>query len=949
MQFLFIGILLLITQEEEYRITTKKAIDTYFEAESYFSKEEWEKAENYFYSLIGNFPTENYDKELTLKIVECKFKNYDFKGALKILKKMWQKEKNKGWYKFYVAYGLGLIYTILHKFDSAKIYIDILDKNPAYKELSKTKFLKGLWYFTQGKYENALEYFSQDTLLPEFLLYLGRTYGRMKKITKAIPPLRKLTMDYAGTSFATYALYALGEVYYYYGDYEEAMSKFKKFLSYYPESPLADYVRYFLGTCYLNLRMYHQAVESFRPLVRHKDPLLAAHACFFLGDAEIKIGKEERNMKDLNDAVSWLERVRTEANSATVSALALFKLAEAFLYIGDTSQLYLVSSQLTEYFEYTEKDTLMKLLPAGPIGKHIEGIGPYLGGVLLYYFKDYYRAANKFMEVVEKFEKSDFAYPAAAMSVLSFVNAGDFANAKIYGNVFLKKLKETDNPWYAWLLYGIGEAYYYSGEFDKAVNFYKKVKKKFEEGRVLGLAIAGLGWSYLNQGRYEEAIKEFESLLGYSDTLILLQAYMGLGVSYFNLADISLKNGNLNLAYKYVENAVKYFENRLLKIISKEDTSCYPKALYYAGLSYEEWNRVEKASTGQIAPDILGSMVYYYELLRKNYPRSEYAASGVYRMAYLFKKYKNTRPRAVELFKWLLEHHPNHPKAPEAQYYLGECYEKMGKYEEALLAYKKTVSLYPLHEISEGAKEKILEMRYLSNVILKNYVLGDKKKIEFEVAKDIKSVKELEKFVEENPNTEYAIQAYLAIYGYYLYEKHDTLKAAEYLEKIANEFPDNIESPRYLYMSAIYYEKLRQYTKAKIAFEKMIDFYSDNQQVWEKYSSIMKKSYFHLADVYMKLNEFKKALYVLKKIKKFKNTLNNYEILTYYIYLGDAYFGAGNRKKAKNAFLQAEQIASALGSVDDLIYIYSKLYYLADNEVERKSYVEKIRALQGGG
>lgn len=53
---------------------------------------------------------------------------------------------------------------------------------------------------------------------------------------------------------------------------------------------------------------------------------------------------------------------------------------------------------------------------------------------------------------------------------------------------------------------------------------------------------------------------------------------------------------------------------------------------------------------------------------------------------------------AASMFTDFLRTHPGHKLAPNAAYWLGECYYSQRQYDKAIIAFKDVVALYPAHE-----------------------------------------------------------------------------------------------------------------------------------------------------------------------------------------------------------------------------------------------------------
>jgi outer membrane assembly lipoprotein YfiO len=108
-------------------------------------------------------------------------------------------------------------------------------------------------------------------------------------------------------------------------------------------------------------------------------------------------------------------------------------------------------------------------------------------------------------------------------------------------------------------------------------------------------------------------------------------------------------------------------------------------------------------------------------------------------------------PSARREFEKLLKSYKDSPQAPEAQYYLGRCYEEERDYYAAFLAYRKGIQIYPSTERFNEILERMYQMG--------NYFLsGKKRKIfgKFAIlpARD-KAVEIFEGIIEDGPFSQY--------------------------------------------------------------------------------------------------------------------------------------------------------------------------------------------------
>jgi outer membrane protein assembly factor BamD len=104
--------------------------------------------------------------------------------------------------------------------------------------------------------------------------------------------------------------------------------------------------------------------------------------------------------------------------------------------------------------------------------------------------------------------------------------------------------------------------------------------------------------------------------------------------------------------------------------------------------------------------------------------------------------------RAQEMFEGIIKRAPFSRQAPLAQFNLGQCFEKQGKYSEAIQAYQQVVSKYPGDAIADDAQYQ------LGYVLLRQSREGS-----YDRAASVKAREAFEDFVNRYPNSEKVPQA----------------------------------------------------------------------------------------------------------------------------------------------------------------------------------------------
>lgn len=134
----------------------------------------------------------------------------------------------------------------------------------------------------------------------------------------------------------------------------------------------------------------------------------------------------------------------------------------------------------------------------------------------------------------------------------------------------------------------------------------------------------------------------------------------------------------------------------------------------------------------------------------------------------------------------LIKHYPRSKEAPEAQFYIGECYEKQDDLMLAFRNYQMVVEKYPF---SEKAGEVVKRQYEIGNKMLegrakRSRFLEAVKGSEYDVIEIFRTL------IKNAPYGEYAAPSQYKI-GLYLLEKQLYQEARDEFEKTINDYPDS--------------------------------------------------------------------------------------------------------------------------------------------------------------
>ena len=321
----------------------------------------------------------------------------------------------------------------------------------------------------------------------------------------------------------------------------------------------------------------------------------------------------------------------------------------------------------------------------------------YLG--FMAYEGDDYKQANKYFDEVsgEEKYKEKLSYYQADMNF----KLGNFEKAIALGEKAMAKSNVVEK---SELNKIIGESYFNLKKYDKSIPYLALYKGK--RGKWSNTDFYQLGYAYYMQKDYENAISQFNKIIGGKD-FVAQNAYYHLGESYLNL---DKKQQALN--------AFKNASEMEFEAAIQEDASLnYAKLSYEIGNSYQNVpsvltsfikkypNNASKSEVEKLLIDSYISSKNYKEalvLLEKNKsPENKLAYQKVtfYRGLELYNTGKYQE--AGSLFEKSLDEQKDVKFTARATFWKGETEYVLEDFKNALLSYKQFVGLAAAKETPE--------------------------------------------------------------------------------------------------------------------------------------------------------------------------------------------------------------------------------------------------------
>ncbi len=743
-------------------------------------------------SLIKKYGGSEFGNELYFTLGECYFNQGDYTRALATFHQLIERP-HYSYIKPEAMLGAALSYIMRGEYRKAQQLLEKLAKEPGYASDPRTNFAFGVLYYFQNSYEQARVNLEGLTI-PEAKFYLGKTYAQLGKPLLALLKFKEITDELPNTPLALMAHFEAGLALFINQDYDGAQAKFQFFLDQFPDSPLADFARYFLSCALIAQKKYAMAIDQLRPLTRSINNFLAAHANYFMGYAQLALGRAQ-------EAVERFQRVRAYYPQSKVAHLAHLQITTAMLATADTARTFLTTAQLAQIFTSGE----------------FAGTGNYLSGVVYYQLKEYQSAARQFEDVLINYGKSALREPATAMLLMSLNNNGEFEKCVAIGTKYLNDYPDEKSTWRAKTLFALAEGFYYSQKYSDAEKYYQQAEKHPGSSDIVHYIRLGRNYGLYHLGRLSEAISGFKSLLNsrLDDTLFTISAYLGYGFCLFNQKE-------------YLK-ALDVFE-ALTTTFPNDSLACVP-GLFYAGYCYYQMKYY-----GQ-AVDAWTALINKFPIDNLKVAEAAFRAGDTYFKALEYDK-------AIADFNFVLERYPSSQFAPRAQALIAQSYYNRRRYLDAIREYQKFLDLYP-EDQQAPAVRRMLETSYyiagkedptIMEEFLKRFPQSElaaegfytKGKELFDTKRFEEAITELQKAVVNFPNSPVAAEAQLLTAEAYTQLKR-WFEAAQAYQKFINYFPDHPQRGGAYFNLGIAYFNAGEYKSALQAFQTVIDSFGDSE------------------------------------------------------------------------------------------------------------------------
>ena len=560
------------------------------------------------------------------------------------------------------TYQLATCYLKTDNLREAAIWFETLRANSPKYAKDCDYYLSYIRY-TQKRYTEALKGFLplQDDSKYKALVpyYIAEIYTQLKNYDKAQIVAQNYLSAYPNNEHAAEMYRILGDAYYHFGQYHQAVEAFNNYLNKDRSAPRRDAL-YMLGLSYYQTKVYSKAAETLGKVTTDNDAL-TQNAYLHMGLSYLQLAEKNKARMAFEQAAASNANMQIKEQAAYNYALCLHE---------------------TSFSAFGESVTAFeKFLNEFPTSPYAEKVSSYL--VEVYMNTRSYDAALK---SIDRIAKPSAQILEAKQKILfqlgtqSFANA-DFEQALKYLNQSIaigQYNRQTKADAYYWC----GESYYRLNRMVEAArdfNAYLQLTTQ-PNNEMYALANYNLGYIAFHRKDYTQASNYF-------------QKYVQLekGENATALADAYNRIGDCHLHVRNFEEAKQYYSQAEQMNTSSGDYSFYQLALV-SGL--------QKDYTGKIT--LLNRLV-------GKYPASPYAVNAIYEKGRSYVLMDNNN-QAITSFKELLTKYPESPVSRKAAAEIGLLYYQKGDYNQAIEAYKQVIEKYP------GSEEARLAMRDLKSI-----------------------------------------------------------------------------------------------------------------------------------------------------------------------------------------------------------------------------------------
>lgn len=391
-------------------------------------------------------------------------------------------------------------------------------------------FLSGRAAYQDRAYTIAIRLFDRVLVLDPFgeyaddaAYYRALSYYEDERYQRAVQLFNQFLSFYSHSPYREHIAYLLVESYYHTKQWDRVIQQGTLFLRNYPRGEYIDDTHYLLGSVYLIQGKYGSAVEEFSRVVGDTNSSLREMAFYRLSlayfyDGNYRQAREKiqaflvtypnsslvLQARMLLGKCAFAEKKYTEARSLIMQVLSnapAALVAEGMYY---RAMIDIETQNYSSAINYLS--TLVRYEKIGSYPNDYREDGLYKLA-LLYKMQRRYQEAKTALEELLKLTRSKETQLKASLELASLaVLLGKYDEAK----TAYKKLADLDKGYLPLAKQKVGELAFLVKDFGEADGYFSEIVEKYSDSPQFPDALYWRARTRIEQGRYEEAVKDFD-------------------------------------------------------------------------------------------------------------------------------------------------------------------------------------------------------------------------------------------------------------------------------------------------------------------------------------------------------------------------------------------------------------------------------------------------------
>ena len=638
-------------------------------------------------------------------------------------------------------------------------------------------------FFEDYQYDSSLVYY--QTVLdsfPDSHLYTSSFYGkglayqRLEQFDQALSVMNEFIQKFPDDEQTPLAYLQVARIYYDRNEYRAAIDAFSSVLEKFSANQNIDKnsIYFELGLCYRDNGQTDLAVESFQKVDKSSAYFPGAYS--EISEIYLKQGNFARAEKLLFEVLDVLEEPEQKA--------------EVNYYLA---RLYVTAKN---YQNAVEKFTIaLKDLKKSEIFQS----ALFGRGAIYLQLEQYNSAIDDFENLlVQPNIVPDLKSKTLRRLVTCYLKTGEGQQAIDTAQNFIASAKNKHER--ADGLLALSQAYYEMGKLQQGILVADQIISFVDNEDILTQAYFLKGNCFLGLKDYNQAIAIFQAAIQqYPTSTFIPDVLFQMGIAYYNSEDYQLAAETFNRVVQKVTSG----ENRLYGFYYRGYCLFRLGEWEQARGSFvriiDEYPRRDEAAEAafQIAECYFNERnfeeaIAAYQNVHQKYPNSRFAALSLYNSGWGYIQ-NDHEDRGIQVFQDLIKSYPDSVYAIDALFTIGDWHYNNKRYDAATQAYQQLVDRYPDHELAEKAKLHIHEMSQITSYL------------EYEKASA-------------------------------LFDEKSYREAIEAFQKVIEKYPDADVVVGSRVNIAAAYEQLREWRKALMLYEEIINLYKDKPEHQDAYA-----------------------------------------------------------------------------------------------------------------